>query len=97
MPVLIFDLDGTLVDSKQDLSASVNHVRQAFDLPVLSEAEIAGYIGDGARMQVVEIVGEDLLQLREIVLGNPFDPRHFGGFYFFFGRRGHQGNGGERD
>src|SRR5205809_1132214 len=30
-PVLIFDLDGTLVDSKRDLTASVNYIRHKFD------------------------------------------------------------------
>jgi phosphoglycolate phosphatase len=39
-PVLIFDLDGTLVDSKKDLTASVNYIRTRFDLPVLTEEEI---------------------------------------------------------
>ena len=47
-PVLIFDLDGTLVDSKKDLTASVNYVRSRFDLPVLTEEEIARFIGNGA-------------------------------------------------
>jgi phosphoglycolate phosphatase len=51
-PVLIFDLDGTLVDSKKDLTASVNYVRQRFDLPVLTEAEIARFIGNGALMLI---------------------------------------------
>ena len=40
-PVLIFDLDGTLVDSKKDLTASVNYIRYRFDLPSLTEDEIA--------------------------------------------------------
>jgi phosphoglycolate phosphatase len=47
-PVLIFDLDGTLVDSKKDLTASVNYIRNRFDLPVLTEEEIARFIGNGA-------------------------------------------------
>jgi phosphoglycolate phosphatase len=47
-PVLIFDLDGTLVDSKKDLTASVNYVRQQFNLPVLTEEEIGRFIGNGA-------------------------------------------------
>jgi phosphoglycolate phosphatase len=51
-PVLIFDLDGTLVDSKKDLTASVNYVRQRFDLPDLTETEIARFIGDGALMLI---------------------------------------------
>jgi phosphoglycolate phosphatase len=51
-PVLIFDLDGTLVDSKKDLTASVNYVRHRFDLPVLTEEEIARFIGNGAVMLI---------------------------------------------
>jgi phosphoglycolate phosphatase len=51
-PVLIFDLDGTLVDSKKDLTASVNHIRTKFDLPLLTEEQIARFIGDGALMLI---------------------------------------------
>jgi phosphoglycolate phosphatase len=59
-PVLIFDLDGTLVDSKKDLSASVNHVRLTFGLPQLTEREIGGYIGDGAQMLIRRALGSDV-------------------------------------
>ena len=55
--VLIFDLDGTLVDSKKDLTASVNHVRQQFDLPILTEDEIARFIGNGALMLIRRALG----------------------------------------
>ncbi len=51
-PVLIFDLDGTLVDSKKDLTASVNYIRHHFNLPVLTEEEIARFIGNGALMLI---------------------------------------------
>jgi len=57
-PVLIFDLDGTLVDSKKDLTASVNYVRQRFDLPSLTEEEIAGFIGAGALMLIRRALAE---------------------------------------
>ena len=56
-PVLIFDLDGTLVDSKKDLTAAVNHVRGTFNLPVLSETEIAGFIGGGAQLMIRRALG----------------------------------------
>jgi phosphoglycolate phosphatase len=56
-PVLIFDLDGTLVDSKKDLTASVNFIRTRFDLPVLSEEEIARFIGNGAPMLIRRTLG----------------------------------------
>jgi phosphoglycolate phosphatase len=55
--VLIFDLDGTLVDSKKDLTASVNHIRHQFDLPVLTEEEIARFIGNGALMLIRRVLG----------------------------------------
>jgi phosphoglycolate phosphatase len=55
--VLIFDLDGTLVDSKKDLTASVNHIRHQFDLPILTEDEIAGFIGNGALMLIRRALG----------------------------------------
>jgi phosphoglycolate phosphatase len=56
-PLLIFDLDGTLVDSKKDLTASVNYIRQKFDLPVLTEEEIARFIGNGAVMLMRRTLG----------------------------------------
>jgi phosphoglycolate phosphatase len=57
--VLIFDLDGTLVDSKQDLTSSVNHVRSTFHLPELTEYEISTFIGDGAQMLIQRALGAD--------------------------------------
>jgi phosphoglycolate phosphatase len=56
-PVLIFDLDGTLVDSKKDLTASVNYIRNQFGLPVLTEEEIARFIGNGALMLIRRALG----------------------------------------
>ena len=55
-PVLIFDLDGTLVNSKKDLTASVNYIRTRFDLPVLTEDEIARFIGNGALMLIRRVL-----------------------------------------
>jgi len=59
VPVLIFDLDGTLVDSKKDLTSSVNRVRSTFHLPELSEHEISTFIGDGAQMLIQRALGAD--------------------------------------
>jgi len=55
-PLLIFDLDGTLVDSKKDLTASVNHVRHKFDMPSLTEQEIARFIGNGAQIPILRVL-----------------------------------------
>lgn len=48
--LLVFDLDGTLIDSAQDLCNSVNATLKHCNLPPLPDKQIAGYIGDGALM-----------------------------------------------
>jgi phosphoglycolate phosphatase len=46
--LLVFDLDGTLVDSKEDLAVAVNVALESFDLPPLPHPMIHSYVGDGA-------------------------------------------------
>ncbi|HLK18213.1 MAG TPA: HAD-IA family hydrolase [Bryobacteraceae bacterium] len=48
--LLIFDLDGTLIDSKRDLVNSVNAARAWMDLPPLADEHVYSYVGDGAPM-----------------------------------------------
>lgn len=50
--LLIFDLDGTLVDSQLDLAHSVNAMLRHYGKPELPVHVISGYIGDGAPMLV---------------------------------------------
>jgi len=52
LKLLVFDLDGTLIDSAQDLCNSVNATLEQFGRPHLSDEVIAGYIGNGALMLV---------------------------------------------
>jgi len=54
---VVFDLDGTLVDSRADLAASVNHALRRLRLPELPAAVLAGYVGEGARMLVRRALG----------------------------------------
>jgi len=46
--LLVFDLDGTLVDSKEDLAVAVNVALESFDVPPLPHPMIFSYVGDGA-------------------------------------------------
>jgi phosphoglycolate phosphatase len=55
---LIFDLDGTLIDSKQDLIHSVNAMLREMGRAQLSEATVASYIGHGAPRLVARALGE---------------------------------------
>jgi 2-phosphoglycolate phosphatase len=44
---VVFDFDGTLIDSYQAITASVNHVRAAYHLPPLGEPEVRRCVGRG--------------------------------------------------
>lgn len=48
----MFDLDGTLVDSRQDLVTSANDMLASFGAQPLQTDAIAGFVGDGAKMLV---------------------------------------------
>ena len=56
--LLIFDLDGTLVDSRQDLSNSINAMLRHYSKAELPCDVIASYIGDGAPMLVRRALGD---------------------------------------
>ena len=55
--LLIFDLDGTLVDSRQDLANSINAMLKNYHRPELPADVIASYIGDGAPTLVRRSLG----------------------------------------
>jgi phosphoglycolate phosphatase len=48
--LMLFDLDGTLIDSKADLARSVNFMLADLNRAQLSEAQVAGFVGDGVRV-----------------------------------------------
>ena len=54
---LIFDLDGTLIDSKQELIRSVNAMLEEMGREKLHEDTISGYIGHGAPKLVARALG----------------------------------------
>jgi len=54
---LIFDLDGTLIDSKRDLIHSVNAMLLEMGRQKLDEETISGYIGHGAPLLVSRALG----------------------------------------
>jgi phosphoglycolate phosphatase len=56
--LIVFDLDGTLIDSRQDLCNSVNATLKHVGKQELPEDVIASYIGDGASMLVRRALGD---------------------------------------
>ena len=57
--LVIFDLDGTLIDSKYDIAVSVNLTLRNMDLPTRSPEEIFTFVGDGIKRLLRLSVGED--------------------------------------
>jgi len=58
-PALLFDLDGTLIDSAADLTTALNCLRKDFGLPPLPVAEVTGMVGDGAGKLVQRALPQD--------------------------------------
>jgi len=50
--LVIFDLDGTLVDSAADIAESVNRTLSDWRLPVYDVKQITGWIGEGSRQLI---------------------------------------------
>ena len=49
---IVFDLDGTLIDSRRDIASAVNSMRAERDLAPLPLSEVSGMVGEGARMLI---------------------------------------------
>ena len=62
---VIFDLDGTLLDTLADLADSANATLAHYGLPQFSREEICGFVGNGARNLI-----------RQIVPGGEADPNY---------------------
>jgi len=59
MDLVIFDLDGTLVDSKLDLAHSVNAARGHMGLPPLEHDLVSSYVGNGAPVLIRRVLGAE--------------------------------------
>jgi phosphoglycolate phosphatase len=59
MDLVIFDLDGTLIDSKEDLSCAVNAARAHSGMPPLDNETVYSYVGEGAPVLIRRALGPD--------------------------------------
>ena len=58
MNAVFFDMDGTLIDSRADLAATVNHTRRDLSLPELPQDEVLTHVGRGARYLLAHAIPE---------------------------------------
>lgn len=54
--LVVFDLDGTLIDSRADLAAAANRMLAGYGCPPLSTEAVSGMVGEGARLLVERAV-----------------------------------------
>ncbi len=55
---ILFDLDGTLLDTLSDIAAGVNHVLEQMGHPLRTEAEVLRFVGNGARRLMEQALPE---------------------------------------
>jgi len=79
LKLLVFDLDGTLIDSAQDLCNSVNATIEEFGYSRLPDPAIAGFVGNGAPMLM-----RRSLALAGNTAPNKIDEEQFANAYQFF-------------
>jgi len=67
--LLIFDLDGTLIDSQNDIASAVNHVRARYCEPPIGTDTVRSYVGNGVtallQKALPEISGREMPEARE--------------------------------
>ena len=56
----VFDLDGTIIDSRRDLAGSATFARTELELAPLPLETIPGFIGDGVRRLLERSLGEEV-------------------------------------
>jgi phosphoglycolate phosphatase len=59
MDLVIFDLDGTLIDSKLDLAQSVNATRRHLGMQPLDNETVYSYVGNGAPVLIRRVLGDE--------------------------------------
>jgi phosphoglycolate phosphatase len=58
LDLMVFDFDGTLISSGDDLAAAVNHTLRTLGMVVLGKDLITGYIGDGVKKLIERSLGD---------------------------------------
>jgi phosphoglycolate phosphatase len=62
--LLIFDLDGTLIDSRRDLANAGNATRIHMGMPPLEDERVCSYVGNGAPVLVRRLLGSDATEVQ---------------------------------
>jgi len=64
--LLIFDLDGTLVDTSEDITRALNYALKPFGYPPLSNEQTKKLVGDGISRLIEKVIGEGRREFEQI-------------------------------
>ncbi len=64
---ILFDLDGTLLNTLGDLHASTNHVLRSFGYPQRTVEEVRQFVGNGALRLIAQAIPEDKNNVQEVL------------------------------
>ena len=65
---VLFDLDGTILNTLDDLYYSTNYALSFYNLPNRTYEEIRTFVGNGVRVLIEKAVGENNLHLTDLVI-----------------------------
>lgn len=68
LKLIIFDLDGTLVDSIKDITNALNHAIKPYGFKALDTKDTAGMVGEGITRLIEKILGENNSAIKDDVL-----------------------------
>ncbi|MBO6716391.1 MAG: phosphoglycolate phosphatase [Rhizobiaceae bacterium] len=72
-PTIVFDLDGTLVDTAPDLVASLNHCLDHAGVQRVNELELRRHVGMGAKVMIERAFAAKQIELPALLLKELFD------------------------
>ena len=64
---IVFDLDGTLLDTLDDLTQAVNAALSIYSLPQRTREEVRGFVGNGISKLMERAIGENRADFQEIL------------------------------
>lgn len=64
---IVFDLDGTVLDTIEDLNDAVNYTMKSYDLPTITINQTKSYLGWGIRHLIAKAIGYERLDFEEIL------------------------------
>ncbi len=66
MTAIFFDLDGTLVDTRADLAAAVNHTRRDYGLAPIAQEAVLKNVGQGAQYLLTNTIPEKANEFEQV-------------------------------